>query len=168
MNTAGWLFCAIFGYIIYSNLKGKYKLSKRNELKYDESAVRIPVHLCATDNSDDTDLTFEQMEAYCQNDDKNIIAKPAYKTVKWNDIKSWEYSVVIHMNFNDTLWLYITTEDETISVTDVNRRKMKRYFKKYVKEKQIVNLSNKMEIWGILLSCVIIAVFAYKLFFNKA
>lgn len=158
MNIIKYLYLVILGFIIYNVFKGKYKTSKRNELVYDEDAVKIPEHLCTSLKSDDEDMAFEEMEAHCQ---------VKYKTVKWDDIKTWEYTFVNHTNFNHTVYLRITTANETISVTDVHHlMRVKRYFKKYAGEKQIVNFTNKMELLGVILSCAIIIAFAYALFFR--
>ena len=59
------------------------------------------------------------MESYCENYKKDRSEKVKYKIVKWDDIKSWEYEYVRHSNFNHTIYLYITTTEEIISVTDV-------------------------------------------------
>lgn len=168
MNVFTWINMTVFGYIFYSVIRSKYKLSKRNELKYNENSVLIPGHLYTILNYDDEDLTFGEIETYCQDHVKNRDEIATYKVVKWDDIKSWEYEYVIHINFNHTIYLCITTKNETISVTDVHYLgKMKRNFKKYAKEKQIVNFSNKLELVGIVFSFVIFIAFTYILFFRK-
>ena len=163
MKIASWLFVVIFGYLSYSIVRSNYKITKKNDLKYDEVEVRIPEHLCTTLNLRDEDLTFEEIESFCQNHVKNKVEKVKYKAVKWDDIKTWEYRYVTRIDRNNTIWLCITTENETVLVTDVNPMKMKRHFKKNVKEKQIVNNSNKMEIVRIFLNFFIIMVFIYLL-----
>ena len=168
MNVFKWIYMIVFGYIFYSVIQRKYKTSKRNELIYDEDTVLIPEHLYTIMNYDDEDLTFEEIETYCLDHVKNRDEKATYKAVKWDDIKSWEYEYVIHINFNHTIYLCITTKNETISVTDVHYlTKMKRNFKKHAKEKQIVNLSNKLELGGIIFSFAIFIVFTYLLFLRK-
>jgi hypothetical protein len=168
LNIVKWLYLAIFGYLFYSVLKVKYKSSKKNEIQYDENSVRIPEHLCTILNSCNTNSIFKGKKANYQNYIKNSVEKVTYKTIKWDDIKSWEYKIVTHINFNHTICLYITTTNETFYVTDVpHLTKMKRHFKKYSKDKQIINFSNKMELWGIFFSSVIVTIFTYVLLFRK-
>lgn len=155
MNIVKWLFCAILVYIFYNTLRRNYKSFKKNDMKYDKDAVYIPKHLCTTSHIDE--------EAYSQ----KLIDESAYKTIRWNDIISWEYGFVTHESFNHTVWLSIVTANEKISVTDVYPVKMKRNFKKYIKEKQIFNFSNKLEIWGMLISFAIIAVISYFVFLRS-
>lgn len=165
MNILFWLYVPIFGYVFYRVVKSKYKSSKRNELKYEEHILQIPQHLCATDNSGDKDLTYEETEPYCQNHIKTSW-EVKYKAIRWEDIKSWEYKFVTCTNFKHTILLRITTSNQTISVTDVQHlMKLKRYFKKYAPGKRMVNFSNKLELSGIIISVLIVISILYFFIF---
>lgn len=163
MYIVRWVFCVILGYIFYNTIKSKYKLSKKNEIKYDDEAVRIPEHLCSATHSDSKDLSFEEMEMQINSQG----GKTSYITIKWDEMISWEYGIAIHANFNYTVWLRIVTASEAVAVTDVHLKKMKRHFSKHVRERQIINFSNKMEVWESIITYAIIAALAYIIFLWK-
>jgi len=173
-----FIFLIGFIYIFASVINGGNKQKKRNTFKYSDAGFGIPEYLISKYNKqtlkfeDESDLTFEEMEAYCNTPKKEREAvNLVYQNVNWKDIISWEYGYARSDNYSELpdtkyVWLTINTINQKISVSSVYVRDLKRYFKKYAKEKQIKNLDNRTEGLGIIVFIVILLAIAIKFNFS--
>jgi len=164
LNISFCIFVIILIYVCYRIEKSNYRRIKRNELKFSEDGVEIPEHLCSKYNKklgkfQDSVVTFEEMEEYCQNTKKE--KKITYKTVRWVDIQRWEYgfarSDTDGISFSNWVWLSIDTKAEKFSISDVNKKPMLKHFREHVKEKQIKNFDNDMFKWGFISIIVVVS-----------
>jgi len=151
LQLFGWLMIISFSYIaIKWEVKGRRE-KIRNRVMVNEKGIKIPQNIYREKGmkEDPDDLTYEEMEKYCESRGKVKRDKIKYISVQWKDIKSWKYSCIVYEEDGGKGLgsPYFTLETSAGKIICFQATKdVVKSFKKYIQESQIVSLENKYEI----------------------